>query len=276
MNASALEGSLPQAGPPAPTLIDAPSAAWPRTAATPRGQASAAWANKLNKGWILTAATAVAVLAFGWHFLRNRGKSNAQETVARLAASTPAAPASDAPLPKQVAVAVEPAPIAPVAKAALAPLRVAPKGAAKSSRVKTATPTSPLAAASLNETTYESAAVGFDPKTLDPKQNAKLKIDTEQTPPGLTLAVEMNGKLYLQGASGRDGQAQDLFVPPGVQEFRVVAKSGAGQKTSNIVSKDFKAKKRSTLKIELRTQGMPQGGVPQGLYPDTQIVLTLK
>ena len=90
----------------------------------------------------------------------------------------------------------------------------------------------------------------------------------------------MNGKIFLQEASGRNGQPQDLFVPPGVQEFRVVAKSGAVQKTSNTVSKDFMAKKRSTLKIELRTQGpqgMPQGaGVPQGLYPDTQIVLTLK
>ena len=99
----------------------------------------------------------------------------------------------------------------------------------------------------------------------------------------------MNGKIFLQEPSGRNGQPQDLFVPPGVQEFRVVAKSGAVQKTSNTVSKDFMPKKRSTLKIELRTQGMPQGtaqgtpqgmpqerGVPQGLYPDTQIVLTLK
>jgi hypothetical protein len=43
------------------------------------------------------------------------------------------------------------------------------------------------------------------------------------------------------------------------------------------VSTEFVAKKRHTLKIELRTQGTPTGaGVPQGLYPDTQIVLTLK
>jgi hypothetical protein len=87
----------------------------------------------------------------------------------------------------------------------------------------------------------------------------------------------MNGKLFLREVAGGSAQAQDVFVPPGVQEFRVVAESGAVQKTSNTVSQDFMAKKRSTLKIELRTQGMPQGGgVPQGLYPDTQIVLTLK
>jgi len=40
---------------------------------------------------------------------------------------------------------------------------------------------------------------------------------------------------------------------------------------------EFKAKKRQNLKIELRTQGTQTGsGVPQGLYADTQIVLTLK
>jgi len=62
-----------------------------------------------------------------------------------------------------------------------------------------------------------------------------------------------------------------------VQEFSVMAKSGAIQKTSNIVSTEFKAKKRATLKIELRMQGAVQGsGVPQDLYPNTQIVVTLK
>ena len=66
-------------------------------------------------------------------------------------------------------------------------------------------------------------------------------------------------------------------MPPGVQEFRVIARSGTVEKTSNIVSAEFKAKKKNTLRIELRTQGATSGtGVPQGLYPDTQIVVTLK
>ena len=118
----------------------------------------------------------------------------------------------------------------------------------------------------------------FDPKSLDPKENAKVKIDAEHMPPGLDFTVEMNGKVYLDaGAEGHKAQYDNLFVPPGVQEFRVTARSGGVEKISNTVSSEFKAKKRNTLKIELRTQGAPSGtGVPQGLYPDTQIVVTLK
>ena len=122
------------------------------------------------------------------------------------------------------------------------------------------------------------AALGFDPKTLDPKQNARLKIDAQQFPATLLFNVEMNGKLYLSKAdAGTNVQDMNLFVPPGVQEFRVTAKSGTVEKSSNTVSTEFKPKKKNTLKIELRTVGAGPGlGVPQGLYPDTQIVLSLK
>jgi eukaryotic-like serine/threonine-protein kinase len=124
----------------------------------------------------------------------------------------------------------------------------------------------------------EPAAVDFDPKSLDPRQNAKLKIEADQVPPGLDFTLEMNGKIYLRrSAAGEQKEYDNLFVPPGVQEFRVAASSGAVQKVSNTVSTEFKAKKRNTLKIELRAQGQaPNAGVPQGLYPNTQIVLTLK
>jgi eukaryotic-like serine/threonine-protein kinase len=122
------------------------------------------------------------------------------------------------------------------------------------------------------------AALDFDPKTLDPKLNAKLKIDSKQMPAGVDFTVELNGKLYFHKTSaGSDAPDDELLVPPGVQEFRVTAKSGSIKKASNTVSAEFKAKKRITLKIELRTQGAsPDAGVPQGIYPDTQIVATLK
>ncbi len=110
--------------------------------------------------------------------------------------------------------------------------------------------------------------------TLDPKQNARLKIDASGMPRGLDFTVEMNGKVYSRN-SGAIGQ--DSFVPPGVQEFRVSAKSGAVQQTSNTVSADFLQKKKHTLKVELRMKGQSaSAGMPQGLYPDSQIVLTLK
>ena len=97
-------------------------------------------------------------------------------------------------------------------------------------------------------------------------------------PAGIDFIVEMNGKVYLQSsAEGNKTEFDDLYVPPGVQEFRVTAGSGSVHKSSNTVSTEFMAKKRHTLKIELRSQGMSAGaGVPQGLYEDTQIVLTLK
>ena len=57
----------------------------------------------------------------------------------------------------------------------------------------------------------------------------------------------------------------------------MTAGSGAMRKSSNTVSTEFKSRKKHTLKIELRTQGSSDhAGVPQGLYADTQIVLTLK
>jgi len=48
-------------------------------------------------------------------------------------------------------------------------------------------------------------------------------------------------------------------------------------KTSNAVSLDFQPKKRYTLRVELHIQGKPaSAGRPDGLYPDSQIVVSLK
>jgi len=88
----------------------------------------------------------------------------------------------------------------------------------------------------------------------------------------------MNGKLYLRrSVEGNKADFDDLYVPPGVQEFHVTAWNGSLRKSSNTVSTEFKAKKKHTLKVELRTQGAGRGsGMPKALYDDTQIVLTLK
>jgi hypothetical protein len=80
-----------------------------------------------------------------------------------------------------------------------------------------------------------------------------------------------------RSVEGNQKDFDNLYVPPGVQEFRVTAGSGSLRKSSNTVSTEFKAKKKHTLKIELRTLGgSPGSGMPQDLYADTQIVLTLK
>lgn len=120
--------------------------------------------------------------------------------------------------------------------------------------------------------------VAFDPRQLDPSANAKLKIEAEQFPENVDFTVEMNGRVYFdRGAAKSQTVFEDLYVPPGVMEFRVIAGAGANRKTSNIVSEEFKPKKKKTLRIELRTQGQKSGsGIPAGVYPDSQIIVTLK
>ena len=97
-------------------------------------------------------------------------------------------------------------------------------------------------------------------------------------PADLDFTIEMNGKVYFRrGAAGNKPKYEDLLVPPGVHEFRILAQNGSDQKTSNIVSTEFQAKKRKTLRVELRLLGQSaDAGVPQALYPNTQIVASLK
>jgi serine/threonine protein kinase len=120
--------------------------------------------------------------------------------------------------------------------------------------------------------------VAFDPKQLDPNANSKLKIEADKFPENVAFTVEMGGKIYFERSGGNNQNLfEDLFVPPGITEFRVIAGVGANRKTSNIVSAEFKPKKKKTLRIELRTQGQKPGtGVPAGVYEDSQIVVTLK
>jgi len=120
--------------------------------------------------------------------------------------------------------------------------------------------------------------VAFDPRQLDPNANAKLKIEAEQFPENVDFTVEMNGRVYFDRGTARNQTVfEDLYVPPGVMEFRVIAGTGANRKTSNIVSEEFKPKKKKTLRIELRTQGEKSGsGIPAGVYADSQVIVTLK
>ena len=48
----------------------------------------------------------------------------------------------------------------------------------------------------------EPAVVDFDPKAVNPKQGAKLKIDASLMPAGLNYTIEMNGKVYFRKTSG--------------------------------------------------------------------------
>jgi len=249
-------------------------------AATPRPARAKAKADKHDNRLILAvviiAAVAIAAAAGGWYASRRRQKSAIQApapTVKLPPVATSAAPVAEtaeAPAAREVSPASDTAP-KPTPKKKLAGTAPTVVGVAAA---KTDAPSAPKAA----EAAPVPAALGFDPKALDKKQNARLIIDADSVPAGLDFTVEMNGKVYFRRSEARKNiEDEQLFVPPGVQEFRVTAKSGAVEKTSNTVSTEFKAKKKNTLKVELRIQGMPPGsGEPQGLYPNTQIVVTLK
>jgi hypothetical protein len=121
------------------------------------------------------------------------------------------------------------------------------------------------------------AHVDFDPSALKPNENAKLRLEAEHFPPSLGFTLEMDGKIYFERGIRTQTVFDNLYAPPGIHEFRVVAGLGASRKTSNIVSTEFRPKKRKTLKIELRSKGSKaDSGVPQGITADSQLVLTLK
>jgi eukaryotic-like serine/threonine-protein kinase len=252
---------------------------------------------------MLAGVLAVVVAAGGWYALRVNGKSEPPKSASAASRVLPPDNLKASPPPDTPAVAADKTPeaAAPAVTKVVATAATAdqPAGSTGPATSKKPSPgTVPLASAIKARVEARlatkgivvpaptpsaaivpvPAALDFDPKTLDPKTNARLRIDWKHMPAGVEFTVELNGKRYFR-RTGAGGSAQDdeLLVPPGIQEFRVTAKSGTVQKASNTVSAEFKAKKRLTLRIEVRAAGVnPDQGVPRGLYDDTQIVAALK
>ena len=120
--------------------------------------------------------------------------------------------------------------------------------------------------------------VAFDPRALDPAQNARLRIEAERFPADLDFTVEMNGKVYFHRGAGKFLPVYEgLFVPPGVWEFRVLSGAGDKRGSSNIVSAEFKARKRHTLRLEMRLRAAPAGaGKQANPYAGARVIATLK
>ncbi len=150
----------------------------------------------------------------------------------------------------------------------------APAPAATNPSVAKSVPPPPPPTASA-PATHSTVAV-FDPRKADPNTNAKLKIELTHLPDGVPYTVEMNSKVYLRGITGESEDLSNLFVPPGVQQFQVTVKSGGQQKVSNIVSDDFKAKKRKTLKIDLLDQATTPSKSAEPISSAAKIFLSLK
>jgi serine/threonine-protein kinase len=224
-----------------------------------------------NKSRMLPALAVVlaALLLVGWYALRSRHSVVDNQPAAALS------PAAEQKAPS--APAASQAPVA--AKNAGSPSQQPAGAGGQPVAGNTSTAAAPVSRAKAMEAPKEAAPadVDFDPKSMDSSANAKLKIDPPRAPETVHFTVEMNGKTYYQwSGSGNKSEYQNLFVPPGVHEFRVTGRSDDARVASNIVSTEFKAKKRKTLKIELRNPKPPSGQTAPPLSSDSQLFVTLK
>ncbi len=131
------------------------------------------------------------------------------------------------------------------------------------------------AAATPAASTATAATPATDPHKLDPNSNSRFKIELSHLPLGLPVTVFMNKAPYLNFVTGDATNLDNLYVPPGIQTFRVTLMNGSQKIVSNIVSSEFKAKKRKNLKIELRNQANVPAGLPAQLSPDAEIFVSL-
>ncbi len=166
---------------------------------------------------------------------------------------------------KSASPPVTPSPAPPVVAAAPPPHPASPTSS------PTASATPPPAPA---PSAPSAANVTFNPRSLDPNTNAKLKIEMSHIPSSIPYTVEMNGKVYLRGVTGDGTSLDNLYVPPGSQAFSVLMKSGGHQVDSPTVTEDFKAKKRKTLKIQLKGQTTGSATASDPLGPGTQISIS--
>ena len=185
------------------------------------------------------------------------------------ATAVPITTASAATTPKPATP--KPKPAAQTTSAAQsAPPPTAVAAAAPSPAAAPSTP--PAAAPAAN---VPAAHPAFNPRTLDPNASTKLKIDTSKFPSGLPFTVEMNKQTYLRFITGDGTDLENLYVPAGVQEFRVLMKTGGQERDSNVVSDNFRAKKHRTLRIQIMDQGNPVPKVTLPLGKDAQLYLSL-
>jgi hypothetical protein len=267
----------------------------------PQPIATAVGTKKENMVLMLVLLALVIALG-GLYVLQNRSGGSAAPAAAVAPAAVapapvaPAAPAAAAPpaaprpatapaaAPKpaaSAAVASAAAPTAPAAgtTAPAAPAQPAPAvpPAAEPAR-GAAAPGAAVASAGAG-LPRDTNTVNFDPTQLNPNENGRLRVDIQRFPPNVEMVLVMDGKLYIRRTVAEfNKNDDDMYVPPGVHEFRVRARTGALLKISNIVSADFQAKKRLTLRVELRVPPQLRGTspTPQQIAAASSVYVTLR
>ncbi|MGA9063275.1 MAG: serine/threonine-protein kinase [Terracidiphilus sp.] len=253
---------------------------------------------------LLAVAGVAAVTAGGWFWLQHRKQPAQQQQQAATAPAPQPAPAPTPTVQGQLApaagspggVPLTPAPMTnqnpatappptkatpssakhPTSKPSAAkPLAAAlPPPVAAAAPPPAATP-APTPSAAMPQPPATPVAAAFDPRKLDPNANAKLKIELSKFPNGLPFTVEMNRQPYLHFITGDGASLDDLYVPPGVETFRINLKTGGQEWDSNIVSDDFKAKKRKTLKIQLMENDKAQSKITLPISKDAKLFLSI-
>ena len=240
---------------------------------------------------LLSVAGAGAAIAGGWYWLAHRPHPTPpppqvatvpqpQQAPQQIEALPPAPEmpvpagspgASPNPAPKETKpAAAKPTPGKPTAaKTTPAPQPVAavtPPAPAKPAQT-TPTPVKP-------PTPTPAAASAFDPRKADPNQNGKLKIDVSKFPKGLPFTVQMNNKPYIHFITGDGTSLDNLYAPPGMQQFQVSFKSGGEEWDSKPLSTDFKAKKTKTLKVQLMLNGNSVSKITQPISKDAALSIS--
>jgi eukaryotic-like serine/threonine-protein kinase len=254
-----------------------------KTAASPPPVVNAeAVGEKRSRKWLIFGVAAAAVLLIAiWLVYRNKTQPQSPQLAATASSSipvpSPATPDNSPPAGSSAAASTpEPPKISPIKKSAKPATKPNP---APSNNVDTTATAAPATTAGPAAPVPEPAAVpaahvDFDPATLKPSENARLRVEADHFPSSLGFILEMDGKTYFERGVKPQTVFDNLYAPPGIHEFRVTAGMGASRKTSNIVSTDFRAKKKKTLRIELRSKN--SSSVPQSISADSQLVLTLK
>jgi len=268
-----------------------------KTAVTPPPVVEAQAVRKRTNWLMIGVAAAIVVLAGAWLFLRIRMRPDSTQAAVPPAvsdtvmASKVAPPPAAAPVPSPVnsepassdAAATKPLqPESAKAAATAKKPKSDPKSQLTSSEAVTTATDAPVAVPTPPTVVPAAAApeatpshVDFDPNTLKPNESARLRIEADHFPASLGFTVEMDGKIYVERGVKPQTVFDDLYAPPGIHEFRVTAGLGSTHKISNIVSTDFRAKKKKTLRIELRDKNNANL-TPQSLNSDSVLVLTLK
>ncbi len=238
---------------------------------------------------LLSAAAVVAAIGGGWYWFAHRPHP----------APPPPPQVATVPVPQpQQIEALPPAPEKPVpagspgSSPSPAPKEEKPPATkptpAKPSAGKTATPppqpaavVTPPAPAKPAQTTpapvkppAPAATAAFDPRKADPNQNGKLKIDVSKFPKGLPFTVQMNNKPYIHFITGDGTSLDNLYAPPGMQQFQVSFKSGGEEWDSKPLSSDFKAKKTKTLKVQLMQDGSAVSKITQPISKDLALSIS--